>query len=157
MSLCVHCARGTTCGGYILSRDRGRKLNCAHLSSTVAPCHFTLFFTRSVPIRLTDASPKKMPLISPASATRHTHRVPSSSSSSEDDFAGWGDDDEDNDNDNGDDDDDDDEDEDEDEDDGDGNVYDWTVMDTGGEGGNMKRDKDSQKEREPKHEQRRKI
>lgn len=60
----------------------------------------------------------------------HPDRAPSSSSS-EDDFAGWGDDD---DNDGGDDDDDDEELDDDTDDDDDGNVYDWTVMDTEGEG-----------------------
>lgn len=54
--------------------------------------------------------------------------VRASSSSSSDDFDGWGDDD---------DDEDEDEDEEEEETDGegDGAVYDWTVMDTGGEAG----------------------
>lgn len=70
----------------------------------------------------------------------HLGRAPSSSSS-EDDFAGWGDGDS-GDGDDGDDDDDDEEELDDDtDDDGDGNVYDWTMMDTGGEKKNPKNSK----------------
>lgn len=53
-----------------------------------------------------------------------------SSSSSEDEFDGWGDDD-----DNDEDEDEEEEGDDDTDEDDDGNVYDWTVMDTGGEGG----------------------